>query len=493
MFPGVAIDYPLFSKLRPCAVKDGFAVPYVQKYISVEGVDFAEIKKIAGDYDSAELEKVLGTESQLAQLVEPLLDLVGERSTLIFNPGVDMARNVARYINARRKTVCPSCQTTKWYPKLLIGDGAKCECGTVLCPCDAHGLDLEPAQAVWGELPPKQRTDIYDSHQKGDFQFLSVCGLCREGYNDPNISCIAVFRPVSKAASSLAEQMKGRGCRPLRGLLNGLTTADERLAAITSSEKPNTLIVDLVGITGLADCASTVQIYAEGLEDEVAERAAEMLAESDDINDVEEIIDRAQQDIADERERIKQERLAAELRAREEYERRAKAHAQVTYTEHDVGVGIRRKGEASEKQINYVESLGMGLQRVSLSSKQAGRIIDQLLHRMPLDRVAEFSGLSSEEWRPVGPSVKQLQWLKRQRISSEGLTCRRDACIVRDAFEKPAIYKKQMIDKLNSCQSIESFDPLREELRLVRRVLKKETFDEICQVGAKRKKNLTPF
>ena len=52
MFPGIAIDYPLYSVTKPCAVKDGFAVPYVQRYIEVEGVDFKNIKRASdGDFD----------------------------------------------------------------------------------------------------------------------------------------------------------------------------------------------------------------------------------------------------------------------------------------------------------------------------------------------------------------------------------------------------------------------------------------------------------
>src|SRR5262249_48246868 len=46
MFPGVAVDYPLYHVTKPCAVQDGWAVPYVQRYIEVEGVDFRKLKKI---------------------------------------------------------------------------------------------------------------------------------------------------------------------------------------------------------------------------------------------------------------------------------------------------------------------------------------------------------------------------------------------------------------------------------------------------------------
>src|SRR5262249_10266285 len=136
MFPGVASDYPLYHLTKPCAVKDGWAVPYVQKYIEVAGVDFKNLKQVAGDFDDAELERVLGEEGQLARWVEPLLAMVGTRRTLIFSPGVEMARNVALYINARREGVCPDCQARRWHPRRLIGDGAACPCGRLVHPED---------------------------------------------------------------------------------------------------------------------------------------------------------------------------------------------------------------------------------------------------------------------------------------------------------------------------------------------------------------------
>ena len=83
------------------------------------------------------------------------------------------------------------------------------------------------AHALDGSTPDLQRREVYARHQRGDFQFLCVCGLCREGYNDPGVGAIAVFRPTK--SRSLAEQMKGRGSRPLRGLVDGLETAEERL------------------------------------------------------------------------------------------------------------------------------------------------------------------------------------------------------------------------------------------------------------------------
>jgi superfamily II DNA or RNA helicase len=436
MFPAVALDYPLYSPTKPCAVKDGYAVPYVQKYIEVEGVDFKTLAKVGEDFDEAELEKKLGEEETLAKLVMPLLDLVGERRTLIFSPGVEMAKNVARFINARAQTKCQACGIVKWHPRLLIGDGAACECGAMLEP-GCVTKDGEQARELDGASPEHERKQVYKEHQAGRFQFLSVCGLCREGYNDPDVACVAIFRPVSKKASSLAEQMKGRACRPLRGLLDGLTTKEERLAAIAASSKPYALIVDLVGVTGLADCASTVQIYGEGLPDEILERAEVILADEglDHEMPVEDAIEQAKREDEDARERVKQEREAAEQRAREDAERRAKAGAEVSYSEHEVGIGSQvDSAAATEKQYNLVSFLGM-IVKAQLSKKQLGRIINMLRLRTDPAEVAFLNRLGEGQWEQRRPSLKQLSALRRRGVSTDKIKTPYDASLTFDALK----------------------------------------------------------
>jgi len=186
------------------------------------------------------------------------------------------------------------------------------------------------------------REDVYRRHQSGAFQFLSVCGLCREGYNDPGIQAVAIFRPTK--SRPLAEQMKGRGCRPLRGCVNSTMTRDERLAAIAASVKPSCMIIDLVGVTGMADCASTAHILGSGLPDEVIERANRNALAKDGPVDVGEELRKARKQIDDEeRERRKKEREAKEAAERAEAERRGRLKSKVHYTAVPVqqGTGMR--------------------------------------------------------------------------------------------------------------------------------------------------------
>ena len=139
--------------------------------------------------------------------------MVGDRPRFIFSPGILMAKSVSLYINARVQAECYACGQRGWYPEKLIGDSAECKCGRLIDPSRITKSG-DQSRSMDGSTNPKDRRETYTAHQTGRFQFLSVCGLCREGYNDPDISCVAVFRPVSKKASSLAEQMKERAAGP---------------------------------------------------------------------------------------------------------------------------------------------------------------------------------------------------------------------------------------------------------------------------------------
>lgn len=483
MFPGVAIDYPLFHLEKPCAVKQGWAVPYIQKYIEVEGVDFKSLKKIAGDFDPSQMELILGEEATLAKLVQPLLDLVDDRRTLIFSPGVDMAKNVAAFINARCRVECYDCGSKKWYPKQLVGDGAECACGRLLDP-EKIILDGEQARSMNGTTNPRDRKQTYVAHQSGKFQFLSVCGLCREGYNDPDISCVAIFRPVSKKASSLAEQMKGRGCRPCRSvvpILNELLTPEERVEAIASSEKPNCLIVDLVGVTGLADCASTILIYADGLDDEVSNLAAEMLEEAE--GDVEDAIRRAKEEIEAERAR----KLEEERRRQEQAANRAKAQAEVKYSQHAVGSGSQVDPDrASDAQYKLISFLGMKI-TCAVSPRKAGRIINMLKMRIAFQEVAVKNGISPEQWEHAPPSDKQLWKLGTLHVHRDVCKSGWDASQVIGAAVDPGEFETKKMTEIRGVADSERLTGIAIDIALAKRVLPADVYQRLVDAGRQKR------
>jgi len=499
MFPGIALDMPLCKPNTKCGVSEGFAVPYVQRYIEVNGVDFRSINRIGKDFDEADLGRVLGKEETLASCIEPLLDMVGDRQTLIFSPTVQMAKDVAEYINARSRCRC-ACSRVKWYPTLLIGDGAKCpDCGRMVEPGD---VDKSPdrAKEIDGSTPTRDRRPVYAEFEAKQIQFLSVCGLCREGYNNPSVSCVAIFRPVSKAASSLAEQMKGRASRPLPGLIDrypGEDEADKRLEAIRNSEKPNALIVDLVGVTGLADCASTVQIYAEGLPDEIAQRAEEILLETglDNPADVGEAIERAEEEDRQAREAARLEREAAEARSREMARKRAKAQAEVDYAVYERGAGSQIDSkEATDKQYRYMAFLGMEIFDTYLTKRQAGRIINQLKEGMPLEEVAYANGIDERNWQAIGPTSKQMWALRKQGIRVGWLKTKRDASYLLDAVKEPEGFVLRFRKEIEDAATDAALTHLARTLGNVRSSvhIAPEHYELLVNAGKARRQQLVP-
>lgn len=495
LFPGIALDYPLIK-----AVEQGYAVPYIQRYISVAGVDFKDPKQIArkanGDFDDAALERVLNTEGTLAKLIEPLLDLVGDRRTLIFSPTVQMAKDSASYINARRECQCP-CGNRKWYAALMIGDGAVCECGRLVSPDDVTKRG-DQAREIDGAIPQTDRKEVYEGFAKGEFQFLSVCGLCREGYNQREISCVALFRPVTKKAASLAEQMKGRGCRVPKGVIDGLATAEERLAALENqpdgpARKTDCLIVDLVGATGLGDCPSTLSIYAAGLPDEVRERAEDLVAASADDEDASllDAIEEAKKQIADEREAIRREREAAEQRAKREAELRAAAGATVEYSSHEVGHGANiDPNAASDKQLGKIAFLGMRIQNVAMTKKQAGRIINQLLSGESPDAVAYSNRLDRDHWEHARPSGKQQYALSRAGVNDDRIKTPHDASIVIGAVKAPDAFLVDRLEEIRAADSEMKLSRIATDMTLVKGRLDERTMQSIRSAWANKRGEL---
>lgn len=307
MFPTVGLDFPLYDlDGRPCGISEGWAVPYDQRFIAVHGVEWRNVREAAGDFRDEDLQTLLMDQGEVLKLVKPLLDLVGNRRTIIFNPGTKMTKAVAHTINA------------------------------LIATPEYADKEFGLAEALDGSVPDLIRNEVYKRHQAGRFQFLSVCGLCREGYNDPGIQAVAVFRPTK--SRSLAEQMKGRGCRPLRGIVDGLDTKEQRLAAIAASAKPACMVIDLVGITGMPPVVSTLDLLANGRPDEVKEAAARIIEAAKELGEPVDVVKavKTAEGMVEEARRIREER---EAREREEYQRRARLNGDVAYSERRVGMG----------------------------------------------------------------------------------------------------------------------------------------------------------
>jgi len=322
IFQSVCCDYRYHDLFGgKSAVTDGWAVPYDQRFITVEGVDFKDLKTVAtvaADFDEHDLEEKLGDRKTLLSFVKPTIDLVGDRRTLCFSATVNLAKWVAHTLNEFKEN---------------------------------------SAVSIDGSTPEFKRKQVYAAHQKGEFQFLSVCMLCREGYNDPGIGAVAIYRPTK--SKSLKEQMLGRGCRPLRGIVNSKMSKEERLAAIAGSTKPNCLIIDLVGCTGMGESVSAAHVLADGLPDEVIARANKNALNKTGSVDMADELRKAKVQIDEEKEslRKKHARMEAEAAERREAEKMARLQAVVRYSQHRVDQAHGSRMEQSSPRRNETRML----------------------------------------------------------------------------------------------------------------------------------------
>jgi len=84
-------------------------------------------------------------------------------------------------------------------------------------------------------------------HKKGEIDVMLNVDILTAGYDDPTIKVIGHASPTQSLVAYL--QRTGRGTRPLPGLVDGLDSAKDRIAAILNSEKPEMILLDFVDIT----------------------------------------------------------------------------------------------------------------------------------------------------------------------------------------------------------------------------------------------------
>lgn len=254
-FERVAFRYELRE-----AIRDEFLVPLVARRVLVAGLDLSRVRVHHGDLDQRELSELLSAEKPLHETVTPLLELAGDRRTIVFAVDVAHARRLAEIANRHR----PGC-----------------------------------AIAVDGSASDDERKRALAAFRAGDHQFLVNCALYTEGFDEPSVACVAVVRPTQSRA--LYTQMLGRVTRLL-----GLTYAES-----IRNGKRDGLVLDFAGVTkkhslaGPADALAGVDLEDE-LRGEIERRIAEQFYSVDDA-------------IRDARAAIEQRRQHASVTAGAEY------------------------------------------------------------------------------------------------------------------------------------------------------------------------------
>jgi len=239
VFDSIAFQYEILT-----AMSDGWLVPIETQQVIVKDLDFSHVKTIAGDLNQGELATIMQQEKVLHGVVSPTIEIAGKRKTLVFASSVAHAERMAEIFNR-------------------------------------HGVT---AAVVHGGTFKDERRRILQAYADGKIQVLCNCGVAVEGFDCPGIEVVVIARPTKSRA--LYTQMVGRGTRVLPNVVDGLTDASERLAAIAASKKPRMLVIDFTGNSGRHKLVTAADILGGKYDDDMIAEAKKRIAEAGKPADV---------------------------------------------------------------------------------------------------------------------------------------------------------------------------------------------------------------
>ncbi|MFN2512517.1 MAG: DEAD/DEAH box helicase [Pyrinomonadaceae bacterium] len=335
VFQSVAYDYEILD-----AIVDGWLVPIQQQMVTIEELDFSQIRTTAGDLNGADLALVMETEKNLHGIVSATIDIIGNRRTLVFAVAVKQAERYAEIFNRHK-----------------------------------------PGMADWvcGKTPKDQRHETFRKFRSGLTQILVNVGVATEGYDNPYVEVIVQARPTKSRC--LYSQMVGRATRPLPGQVDGLETPEERRASIAASIKPTMLVIDFVGNSGRHKLITTADILGGKVSDEAIARAVAKAKQKGTALNMAEAVQAEERIIREE----------VEAQKRREAARRAKVVGMASFSSRSIDPfnafhlePVRERGwdknkSLSEKQANLLRR--QGIDPAALSYAQGRQVIAELFKR----------------------------------------------------------------------------------------------------------------
>jgi superfamily II DNA or RNA helicase len=332
--------YPLFEDIAyqmtiRQAIEDGWLVPVKQFFVRVKGLDYSQVRVVAGRLHQGDLESVVENADILERMVVPTIEHVGDRSAIVFCVSKAHAHACVEFFQKKGKTA------------VAIDEGT----------------------------PKNIRSAVVESFRSGDIQYLCNVEIVTEGFDAPDTGAVVMFRPTE--SRTLYIQMAGRGMRPSPGVVDKYSTAKERCEAIASSKKPHATILDFVGNSGNHKLVHAASMLAPGADDAVIDTADTLVAENPQLDLIEAV------DLA--------ERLVEEARGRvvgDAYEHKAlevDAFGNADPCQTMLFFGIQRFDDPlgrrpTPKQLKALERFGIR-DADMLNRREASALLDRLVTR----------------------------------------------------------------------------------------------------------------
>jgi len=208
IFTDVAVDMSKKDSFN-WFIQEGYLVPLIPKKPMLE-VDTSKIKIRGGEFVDKDAQEAIDKNEITYQACAELVQYAtaqNRRSWLVFSTGVDHAIHIYEML---------------------------------------QGMDISVTY-VHSKMPEKERDNNIADFKAGKYTAMVNNGILTTGFDCPQIDLIAMLRLTMSA--SLWVQMLGRGTRPCYEVGYPLTTKEERLASIATSQKQNCLVLDFAGNT----------------------------------------------------------------------------------------------------------------------------------------------------------------------------------------------------------------------------------------------------
>lgn len=328
-------------------INNGWLVQPRQMFVQIDGLDFSQVKTKGGDLDQQQLARIVEMEENLHSMAKPIVDVTKDKQAIVFTASVAQAIRLAEILRD--------------YHQRTYGS-----------------VSRDTAVSLDGSLTPQdpRRQQIVKDFKNGAIQYLVNCGVATEGFDAPATSVIAIGRPTKSRA--LYTQMVGRGTRPLPGVVDPFETAEDRIAAIAASAKPDCLVLDFIGQSSRHKLICTTDILSgENEPPEVLERANRLLKKNDFKGTTLDALREAREKLEAEREARR-----AKLTMGVNYKLRESGSAWDMATIPKVSVpGYLMGKKPTDKQKSMLQRLGFNAQQISeLNPRSASAAIDHAIN-----------------------------------------------------------------------------------------------------------------
>ncbi len=200
LFTVDVFNYPLAKALR-----EAWSVDFEYRTYHAPTVKLDDVEWSGGDWSRRALDEAMTHAA--AAIAKAAVDECDDLKTLVFCPGIRCIEAATDAINKAKP---------------------------------------ESARALHSKLSDFVKASTIRDHKAGKFQYLVSCDMVREGYDDPEVQCILLAKPMGQAHDY--EQVIGRGSRLWPGL-GSIEVMDARASAIAASPKPRCRLVDLACVS----------------------------------------------------------------------------------------------------------------------------------------------------------------------------------------------------------------------------------------------------